>query len=45
MREILRKYWNIKRVLELYSSDDYPEFTNHEISEGNIKYEECTRKK
>ena len=39
MKEILGKYWNMKRLLGLNSSYDYPELTNHDISEGNIKYE------
>ena len=43
MKEILKKYWNRKRFLILHSSDNYPEFTNDDISEGHIKCEECTR--
>ena len=31
------KKWNYKSFLELYSSDDIPNLTNNEISEGNIK--------
>ena len=38
----MRKDWNRKKVLGLNSSDNYPELTNHQISEGNIKREECT---
>ena len=30
-------------MLVLHSIDDYPELTNHDISEGNIKCGKCTR--
>ena len=43
MKEILRKYWDSNRSLELNSSDDYREYKKFEILEGNIKCEECTR--
>ena len=44
MKELLIKDWDRKRELGLHSSDDYPEWTNYDISEGNIKCEEFTRK-
>ena len=43
MKEIFKKVWYRKRSLGLHSSFDYPELTNYDISEGNIKCEECTR--
>ena len=43
MREILRKYWDRKMSLGINSSGDYPDLKNYDISEGNIKCEECTR--
>ena len=39
IKEILRKDWDRKRVLGIHLSDDYPELTDYEISEGNIKCE------
>ena len=36
------KYWNMKRLSGLHSSEDIPDFTNHKISESNIKCEKCT---
>ena len=43
MKEQLGKNWYKKRLLRLHTSDDYPEVTNDEISDENIKCEECTR--
>ena len=43
MKKILRKYWDRKKSLGLHTSDDYPKLTNYDISEENIKCEECTR--
>ena len=37
MKEILIKDCNMKRLSGLHSSEDIPEFTNHEILESNIK--------
>ena len=37
MKEIFFKDWKEKRVVGLYSSEDIPNLTNHEISESNTK--------
>ena len=42
MREIFMKYWNIKRLLGLNSSEDITDLTNNEKSESNIKCEHFT---
>ena len=38
------KDWNRKWALGLHLINDYPELNSYEISEGNIKCEECKRK-
>ena len=43
MNKILIKYWSRKRLLGLNSSEDIPELNNYDISESNIKCEECAR--
>ena len=37
MKEIFFRDWKEKRVMGLYSSEDIPNLTNHEISESNTK--------
>ena len=39
IKEILRKDWDRKRMLGIHLSGDYPELTDYDISEGNIKCE------
>ena len=39
IKEKWGKYWDMKRVLGIHLSDDYPECNNYEISESNIKCE------
>ena len=41
MKEILTKNWKAKSLLGLDSSEDILNFTNHEISERNIKCDIC----
>ena len=43
MKEILRKYWDMKRSLGLHSSYDYPGLKNYDISEEKNTCKECTR--
>ena len=38
-KEILIKYWNMKRLLVLHSSGYIPDLANYEISESIIKCE------
>ena len=35
-------FWKVNILLALYSSKDTTNFTNHEISERNMKFEICT---
>ena len=42
IKEIFIKYWNMKRLLGLHSSEDIPDFTHYYISESNTKREKCT---
>ena len=36
------KYWNMKKLSGLHSSEDILDITHHKISESNVKCEKCT---
>ena len=42
MEEIFIKNQIEKSLLGLYSGEEIPNFTNHEIPERNIKFDKCT---
>ena len=44
MEETFKIEWKYKSLLGLGSSEDTPNFTNHEKSEGNMKFYICKRK-
>ena len=44
MKETFVKNWKPKHFLGLYSSEDTPNFTNHEISESKTRCNICIRK-
>ena len=43
MKETFIKNWRSLSVLGLYLSEDIPNFTNHDISEINMRCEICIR--
>ena len=43
MKEVFIKYWNMKRLLGINSSEDITDLTHHEIPESNVKCEIFTR--
>ena len=41
IRETFIKNWRAKSLMGLYSSEDIPNSTNHEITERNTRYKIC----